>query len=254
MEKDNVNSPFTSNQVSAFRQPFIAGIKTSIPIAVGYIPIAITFGLVAKSSGIPDYIALLMSFIVFAGASQFVGVNLIALGTNPWEIIFTTFILNLRHFLMTASLSMRIDPSLSKAWRCLLAFGVTDETFSVASLQKDQLLSPWFIIALNMLAFLAWNAGTWAGIFLASGLPPSLQASMGIALYAMFIGLLVPPLRSSRPILLVVLISVGINSALSWIPLSASLSTGWRIIMSTILAALAATMMFPTGTGGAKDE
>ncbi len=253
MNNNKVNLTTASDKLSDYRQTLAQGVKASIPIAVGYIPIAITFGLVAKSSGIPDYIALLMSFIVFAGASQFVGVSLIALGTNPWEIVLTTFILNLRHFLMTASLAMRIDPSVSKAWRCLIAFGVTDETFSMASLQKDKLLSPFFIVALNMLAFLAWNTGTWAGIFLASGLPASLQASMGIALYAMFIGLLVPALKESRPVLLVVLMSIGINSALSWLPLSAGLSAGWRIILSTVLAALTAALIFPEGTGGLKD-
>ncbi len=252
MENSKVN--FNQDRFSAYLKPCSQGLKASVPIAVGYIPIAITFGLVAKSSGIPDHIALLMSFIVFAGASQFVGVNLIALGTNPWEIILTTFILNLRHFLMTASLSLRIDPSVSRTWRFLIAFGVTDETFTVASLQKDKTLSPFFITSLNMLAFLAWNAGTWAGIFLASGLPASLQASMGIALYAMFIGLLVPSLKESRPILLVVLISIAINSVLFWIPLSAGLSAGWRIILSTVLAALTAAMIFPAGIGGDKNE
>jgi 4-azaleucine resistance transporter AzlC len=235
---------------SSIREPFLQGLKASIPIAIGYIPIAITFGLVAKSAGISDYITLLMSFLVFAGASQFVGVNLIALGTNPWEIVLTTFILNLRHSLMSASLSMRIDASLSKGWRYLLAFGITDETFSVASMQKAQLLSPWFIIALNMLAYSAWLFGTWAGIFLASGLPASLQASMGIALYAMFIGLLVPSLRNSRPILLVVLISMTISFSLSWLPFTQTISAGWKIIISTMIAALAAAIIYPQGLGG----
>jgi len=226
---------------------FYRGIKTAVPIAVGYIPIAITFGLVAKSSGIPDYISVLMSFMVFAGASQFVGVNLIAMGTSPWEIVFTTFILNLRHFLMTASLSLRLEPGVSKAWRSLLAFGITDETFTVASLQEDELLSKYFIIGLNLLAFLAWNAGTWVGIFLGSALSASLQASMGIALYAMFIGLLVPALKNSRSVILVVIIAIGIHSALCWIPVCAGLSTGWKIIISTITAAFAVSCIYPEG-------
>jgi 4-azaleucine resistance transporter AzlC len=243
VEQDKVKQVFQSS----ITNPFLQGCKASIPIAVGYIPIAITFGLVAKSAGIPDHITLLMSFLVFAGASQFVGVNLIALGTNPWEIVLTTFILNLRHFLMSASLSRRIDASVSKAWRCLLAFGITDETFSVASMQKDQTLSPCFIMALNMLAYTAWTAGTWAGIFLATGLPASLQASMGIALYAMFIGLLVPSLKNSKPIVLVVLISMSISLALSWLPLTQSMSTGWKIIISTMIAALAAAIIYPKG-------
>lgn len=239
---------------SSIGKPFLHGLKASIPIAVGYIPIAITFGLIAKSAGIPDYITLLMSFLVFAGASQFVGVNLIALGTNPWEIILTTFILNLRHLLMSASLSMRIDASVSKAWRYLLAFGITDETFSVASLQKASVLSPWFIIALNMMAYAAWTLGTGVGIFLASGLPAPLQASMGIALYAMFIGLLVPSLKNSRPVFLVVILSMTISFALSWMPLTQTISAGWKIIISTMIAALAAAIIYPQGTGGSANE
>jgi len=226
---------------------FVQGLKSSVPIAVGYIPIAITFGLAAKASDIPNVVAILMSFLIFAGASQFVGINLIAAGTNPWEVVFTTFVLNLRHLLMTASLSLRLKPDISKAWRSLLAFGVTDETFSVASLQKQEILAPSFLLGLNLLAFMAWNAGTWAGIFLASGLPLSLQASMGIALYAMFIGLLVPPLKDSRPVLLVVLMAIGIHSALCFLPISTGLSTGWKIIFSTIFASLTAAFIFPEG-------
>lgn len=226
---------------------FYSGLKSAVPIALGYIPIAIAFGLLAKSSGIPDYIAMLMSLIVFAGASQFVGINLIALGTNPWEIILTTFILNLRHLLMSASLSRRIDAQTSIPWRSSIAFGVTDETFSMASLQKEGRLSKYYLIALNLLAFLAWNIGTWVGLFLAAGLPESLQASMGIALYAMFIGLLIPAIKGSFPVLVVVVISITIHTLLCWASLTADLSTGWKLVISAIFAALIASWIFPEG-------
>lgn len=225
------------------------GFKAAVPIALGYIPIGMAFGLLAKSSGIPDFVAMLMSFIVFAGASQFVGISLIALGTNPWEVVLTTFILNLRHLLMSASLSRRIETHTSLAWRSILAFGVTDETFSMASLQKDSHLSQYFLLALNFLAFFAWNVGTWIGLFLASGLPESVQASMGIALYAMFIGLLIPALKGSVPVLVVVVISITVHSLLCWTSLTADFSTGWKLIISAILAALAAAWIYPEGVG-----
>jgi len=224
-----------------------SGLKAAVPIALGYIPIAIAFGLLAKSSGIPDFIAMLMSLIVFAGASQFVGINLIALGTNPWEIILTTFILNLRHLLMSASLSRRIDAQISIPWRSSIAFGVTDETFSVASIHKEAYLSKYYLIALNLLAFLAWNVGTWVGLFVATGLPESLQASMGIALYAMFIGLLIPALKGSPPVLAVVVISITIHTILCWASITADLSTGWKLVISAVLAALIASWIFPEG-------
>ncbi|WCK55807.1 AzlC family ABC transporter permease [Aneurinibacillus sp. Ricciae_BoGa-3] len=223
------------------------GIKAGIPIAVGYVPIAIAFGLLAKSSGLPNYVSLLMSLFIFAGASQFVGANLIALGASFGEIILTTFILNLRHFLMTASISQRIESGTAKKWMALLAFGVTDETFTVAALRAESKLGRKFVLGLNFTAFAAWNVGTWAGVFLASGLPDSIKTSMGIALYSMFIGLLLPSMKKSRPILMVAMASVSIHSILHWLPLFSSLSTGWSIIISTILAAAAGAIIFPGG-------
>ncbi|MFZ5648043.1 MAG: AzlC family ABC transporter permease [Bacillota bacterium] len=221
--------------------------KAGIPIAVGYIPIAIAFGLLAKSVEIPNYITILMSLVVFAGASQFVGVTLMASGVTPWEIVLTTFIVNLRHLLMSASISRRIEKDRQRRWMPLLAFGITDETFSVASFRKEPLISPEFVLALNFLAFSAWNAGTWVGIFLAGGLPEIVRDSMGIALYAMFIGLLVPSLRTSKPVLVVSLVALAVHSLLNWIPLFSGLSAGWGIIISTLVAAAAGAAVFPGG-------
>lgn len=229
-----------------------SGIKAGVPIAVGYIPIAIAFGLLAKSLGIPNIISVLMSIIVFAGASQFVGVKLIALGAAPLEIIMTTFILNFRHFLMSSSLSQRIESGTSKKLLNILTFGITDETFSVASLQEEAKLNPYFLLGLNFSAYLSWVLGTCIGVFLAGGLPGTIKSSMGIALYAMFIGLLVPAFKGSKNIFLVSMAAVFINSLLYWSPLFKFLSTGWSIIISTMLAAGMGSYFFPQG--GKKDE
>lgn len=229
------------------RLKILDGLKAGIPIAVGYIPIAIAFGLVAKSAGIPNYVSVMMSLLIFAGASQFVGVNLMTLGTASWVIVMTTFILNLRHFLMTASISRRIETGTSKGLMALLAGGITDETFTVASLRREGQLSPAFILSLNFISFAAWNAGTWVGLFLASGLPESIKNSMGIALYAMFIGLLVPSMKKSRPVLVIALMAVAIHALLQWLPLFRGLSLGWAIIISTIMAAAVGAILFPEG-------
>lgn len=220
------------------------GIKAGIPIAVGYIPIAIAFGLLAKSSGVPNEVSMLMSLSVFAGASQFVGVNLLSLGTAYWEIVLATFILNLRHFLMAASLSQRLEKQTDKPWLAVLAFGITDETFTVASLREEKILSTEFVIALNAMAFAAWNVGTWIGLFLAEGLPESVKASMGIALYAMFIGLLLPSMKKSRPALVIGLAAMAIHGLLKVIPGLEGLSAGWSIVIATIAGALAGTFLF----------
>lgn len=240
-----MKNPVSPDRPTACHSAFINGLKAAVPIAVGYIPIGITFGLLARTAGIPNYITIMMSFIIFAGASQFVGINLMALGIGFGEIILTTFILNLRHLLMSASLSQKVVPGTSKGILALLSFGVTDETFTVASFREEDQLRPEFLVGLNLLAFIAWNVGTWLGIFLAAGLPESIKNSMGIALYVMFIGLLVPSCRRSMATMIIALMAMGIHSLLHYLPWSASLSTGLMIVIATIIAALAGAIIFP---------
>lgn len=224
---------------------FKEGLKAGIPIAVGYLPIAITFGLMTKAAGIPSYVGILMSLILYAGASQFVGINLLVLGAASWEIVLTTFILNLRHFLMSASLSQSLKPESNKALLPLVSFGITDETFTVASLNSKDKLDVHYLLGLNIIAFSAWNIGTWCGLFLASGLPQSLKDSMGIALYSMFIGLLIPSAAKSKPVLVIALMAAATHALIKWLPIFDALSAGWSIIISTIIAATIGAYLYP---------
>ncbi|NMC28088.1 MAG: AzlC family ABC transporter permease [Syntrophomonadaceae bacterium] len=226
------------------RRPFVAGCQAAVPIAIGYLPIGITFGLLAKAVSIPNHITLMMSMLVLAGASQFVGINLIILGTSIWEIVLTTFVVNLRHLLMSASLAPRVDTRLRKTHRAILAFGITDETFSVASFRPEASLGFSYLLGLNMTSFIAWNLGTWMGLFLATGMPDALKTSMGIALYAMFIGLLVPACRNSRPILSIALTAIVLQALWHFSPIFSGMSMGTQIVLTTIIASfLGAVMM-----------
>lgn len=226
---------------------FWEGIKAGLPVAIGYIPIAIAFGLLAKALGIPNYISALMSLIIYAGASQFIGINLLVAGASFGEIIIATFLLNLRHFLMTGTLSQRLEENVSGPWRALLAFGVTDETFSISALNKEETLSKYFILGLNTIAFAAWNAGTWLGLFAATGLPEVVKASMGIALYAMFIGLLVPHIKKEKPALIVAVLAVFINSVSYYLSIILGFSGGWGIIIATVASAAIGAHIFAKG-------
>ena len=245
---ENTTSMNLANQHLTVPLTVLDGLKAAIPIALGYLPIAVAFGLLAKSAGIPNYVAMMMSLTIFAGASQFVGVTMMASGVSPWEIVFTTLIINLRHLLMAASISRRIELGHAK-WLPLLAFGITDETFSVASFRSEPRISQRFALALNFLSFGAWNVGTWVGLFAAKGLPEIIKNGMGIALYAMFIGLLVPNLKKSKAALTVALTAAFVHWALYEIPLVSDLTAGWKIILSTLAAAGAGTAFFPGGDG-----
>ncbi|TCT13822.1 4-azaleucine resistance transporter AzlC [Natranaerovirga pectinivora] len=226
------------------KQDFIGGLKLGLPIAIGYIPIAITFGLIIRASEIPTSAGIMMSFVVFAGASQFIGANLMMYGASIIEIVLTTFILNFRHFLMSTSLSQKVSKNTSKKLLSIISFGITDETFAVASLQEEGLINPYKLLGLNFIAYASWNFGTWLGIFAGDALTEGIRNSLGIALYAMFIGLLVPSLRKGKDVIIVTGLAIVINSIIYWVPLLSNISVGWRIIISTVIASFIGSRLF----------
>ncbi len=217
-------------------QHALSGVRAGVPIAVGYLPIGITFGLVGTSAGLTTLETLSLSLLVFAGASQFVAVNLMVLGASAGEIVLTTLVLNIRHFLMTSALSRRMAPGMSTGIAVLVALGITDETFSVASLQDEEVLAPSFCLGLNAVAYLAWCGGTAMGTLAASVIPAAIRSSMGIALYAMFVGLLVPRITVDRHALIVAVSAMGIHLVFRLSALSA-LGAGWGIVAATVIAA-----------------
>ena len=167
------------------------GLSSAAPIAIGYVPIAIAFGVIARQAGLPFVETVLMSMMVFAGASQFMAVQMATAGALGMEIIVATLVLNFRHFVMSLSLMDRLRdaPLLTKAG---LSFGITDETFAVASMDEqgqDTPLHPAYMAGLILLAYGSWVSGTVIGALFAQVIPPAISDSMNIALYAMFIGL-----------------------------------------------------------------
>jgi 4-azaleucine resistance transporter AzlC len=210
------------------------GIQAGLPIAIGYMPVAFTFGLLAKAAGISLFETVGMSIIVFAGASQYIALSMIAAASGAAELILTTFIMNIRHLLMSASLRERAEDD-PKWLRAVYAFFITDETFSVAATSPEKKISGSYLLGLGLVAYSCWVIFSGAGYLMGSGLPQSLQASMGIALYAMFIALLVPAAKKSRKVIALAGSAAVLNSIFSLIP---SLSGGWGIILSTLCAAV----------------
>ena len=170
-----------------------------------------------------------MSALVFAGASQFVAVNLLATGAGLGEIILTTFLVNIRHLLMGAALAPRLRRQPVKV-KSIIAFGVTDETFSVVSMYPAKNSNPGFVAGVNTIAYLGWVLGTACGSLMVKGLPALLQSSMGLALYAMFIGLLVPAVKKSLRLLLIALVAMFVNLLFSQF-----ISPGWSIVLGTVI-------------------
>lgn len=177
---------------------FTSGILAAVPIAGGYVPVAITFGLIARSAELSTIDALAASLIVFAGAAQFLAVGMYGAGLPVFQIVLAGFLLNLRHLLMSSVIARHLIGR-SFALRSLLAFGVTDEVFGVASWRSAEggKIEPAFLSGLETGAYLAWTSGTVIGALLGDVIPPGLRTAMGLALYALFASLLAGQVRAA---------------------------------------------------------
>lgn len=215
------------------------GVVAGLPLVIGYFPVAVAFGILAKTTGISLMESFLFSFFVFAGASQFMALNLLAVGAGVGQIILTTLLVNFRHFLMSASLTTRITKDMKK-WVLLIAFGVTDEVFSVVSFKEEELTTK-FILGLQLTSYPSWVIGSVVGYLVGEILPPLIRNSMGIALYAMFAALLVPETKRSRKILVMALSSGLLNSVLNYFKL---LPQGWNLILSIVLISALGAVIF----------
>jgi 4-azaleucine resistance transporter AzlC len=212
---------------------FKKGVQAGLSIAIGYFPIALTFGLLAKTTGLSIVETLMMSIIVFAGASQYISLTLLTLGTGTFEIILTTFIVNIRHFLMSASLNEKVEEDRT-LYKAIYSFGITDETFSVAA-TKEGSVSTGYIFGVISVSYSSWIVNSGIGHLVGARLPETLQESMTVALYAMFIGLLVPSMKKSKKAIYLASLAAVFNTIFT---LSEWLSTGWAIVSATILSAV----------------
>ncbi|OEH92418.1 AzlC family ABC transporter permease [Bacillus solimangrovi] len=225
-----MDTALTTNTSSQFKEGFQAGVS----IGIGYMPVALTFGLLAKSTGLSVIETFMMSMLVFAGASQYISLNLFAIGTTGPVIILTTFIVNIRHLLMSASLSEKIEKE-HPFKKALYAFGITDETFSVAALKEGKVTSS-YMAGLITVAYGSWVIFSVVGHFVGASLPDVLQESMGIALYAMFVGLLTPSLKKHRKVVTLAGGAALINIIFSFVfPPNWS---GWAIVLATLSSAI----------------
>jgi predicted branched-subunit amino acid permease len=219
---------------SEIKEGFYAG----FPVFIGYFPIAVTFGLLAKSVNISLIESFCFSAFVFAGASQFVGLNMFHAGIGAGEITLTVFLLNFRHFLMSASLASKSH--FNKLLIPVISFGVTDETFAVASMRTGE-LSSGYLLALNFTAYTGWVIGTVAGYAAGDFLPADIQASISICLYAMFVAILIPAVKKSFAAGAIAAIAGVLNSFLGYADF---ITSGWNIIISILAASAAGMFLF----------
>ncbi len=211
------------------------GIQAGLPIFLGYFPIAIAFGALAVQAQLNWMEAVLMSLIVFAGASQFVGVSMLLAGAGAAQIIAATFFLNMRHLIMSLAVNDQMR-HFSGRWKGFLSFFITDETFALLTLgggeNQVKKRTPAYMAGLMVTAYLGWVSGSAVGGLGAGFIPPEITTAMTVGLYGLFIGLLVPPARKSFSYAVIAISSMILNWALGMF-----VDLGWAIVLATVFAA-----------------
>lgn len=223
---------------------FKDGIKDGLPIALGYLSVSFAFGITAVNMGIPAVTAVLISLTNVTSAGQVAGIGIIAAGGGYAEMALAQLIINLRYALMSLSLSQKLYSRYNIWHRLATAFCVTDEVFAVASGKSGEIPAR-YMYGLILLPYLFWSGGTAVGAFIGSILPDEVKSALGIAIYGMFIAIVIPPSKKSRGVLFTVITAAALSCIIYYVPLFSGISSGISIIICTVIAAALGALLFP---------
>ncbi|MBQ1229264.1 MAG: AzlC family ABC transporter permease, partial [Firmicutes bacterium] len=207
---------------------YFKGLREGVPIGLGYFAVGFTLGIAAKNAGITAFQMGLMSFTMHASAGQFAAITVIAGQSGYIAMILTQLVINIRYLLMSAALSQKISPDTSLAKRMLLSYFVTDEIFGISASVKGN-LNPFYNYGAVSLGSPGWLLGTVLGVLVGNILPPSLTSALSVALYGMFLAVVIPASKESKAVAAVVAVSMAASLIFDFVPLFAGISGGTKI-------------------------
>lgn len=225
-------------------EAFKRGVKDGIPIGLGYLAVSFTFGMMAVSGGLSIWQAVLISLTNLTSAGQFAGLDIIIMGGSYWEMALTQLIINLRYCLMSFSLAQKLRRDVPWTHRYAVAFGVTDEIFGVSASQPGK-VSPYYNYGAMSMAIPGWVLGTLAGAISGSLLPDFVISALSVAIYGMFLAIIIPPAKTNKAVLGVVIGAMAVSSLFAVVPVLKNISSGFVIIITTVLVAGTAAIPLP---------
>ena len=223
---------------------FSRGIRHGIPIALGYLSVSFTFGMKAVGDSMTPLQALLISATNLTSAGQFAGLPLMTGGASLIEMALTQLVINLRYALMSLSLGQRLDGSMNTLARLLFSFANTDEIFAVASSQPEK-VGRRYLFGLILTPYFGWTVGTLLGAVAGTLLPEFFRSALGIAIYGMFLAIILPPAKREKPVRLVVALAVGLILCLRYVPLFSGISSGFAVILCAVTASALGAWLHP---------
>ncbi len=223
------------------------GIKDGVPIALGYFAVSVAFGVSAVRVGVPYWGATLISLTNLTSAGQKAGVDVMAVGGSILLIVLTTLIINMRYFLMGVSMSQKVESKMPLWQRLMVAFGITDEIYAVSMNRKTDLTAS-YMAGLIIPPILGWTGGTLLGSVATGIMPQTLADAMGIALYGMFIAVIVQPSKENKSVLFTVVLAIVLSVIFTYLPALEALNK-WAVIIITVLVSAIAATLFPVEDG-----
>lgn len=223
---------------------FIKGLKDGLPIGLGYFAVAFSLGIVAINAGLNAGQGFLASITVIASAGEYAGFLSIAASATYIELALIMFVTNARYMLMSCAMSQRIKPGTGMLHRFLMGFTITDEIFAVTIAQPG-FLNPWYTYGVSIASVPLWAIGTSIGIVMGDILPVSVVSALSVALYGMFIAVIIPPSRKNKVIAGIVVLCFISSYVFNLIPAFNSITAGTKTIILTVLISAAAAAVFP---------
>lgn len=226
------------------KNAFINGLRDGIPIALGYFSVAFSLGIVAKKAGLDPFQGFLSSLLNHASAGEYAEFTVIMANAPYIEMAFVILVTNIRYMLMSCALSQKFDPETSNLHRLLVGFGITDEIFGI-SIGRPGSLNPYYNYGAMAIALPSWSLGTAIGVVAGNILPASVVSALSVALYGMFIAIIIPAARENRTVGGVIIASFLISFAVSKIALFDHMSDSLKISLLTVIIAGIAAALFP---------
>lgn len=223
---------------------FVRGMRDGIPICLGYFAVSFALGIAGRGVGMNAVQAFVMSLTMVASAGQFAAITLIGAGAGIIEMITTTIVVNLRYLLMSCSLTQKLSPETKLLPRLALSYCMTDEIFGL-SISVDGFLRPVYTYGITMISVSGWCLGTVLGVVVGNILPALVTNALGVAMYGMFLAIIIPPAKENHFLGALVAVSMAASGLFSILPYLKAISSGFRVIILTILIAGIAAVIHP---------
>ena len=226
------------------RSIFLLGLKHGIPIALGYLAVSFSLGIAAKRAGLNAFQGWLTSILCNASAGENLGFSIIGEGGTYVAMAIGTLVANARYMLMSCAVSQRLEPTLSIWHRMGVAFCLTDEIFGISIAQPDY-INPNYAYGAMAISTTGWSIGTALGIIAGTVLPSRFVSAFSVALYGMFLAIIIPPARKNKVVSGIIIVCFILSYLCSILPVISTLSEGTRTIILTFVISLAAAILFP---------